>query len=593
MSISLTHRTTLLVLAAILLLAFGLRLYRSSAYGIFFDEKSTLLISQGVVLEGANQHDVFDKKDSPYFTPQEFWKPKTMADFIEANIRGDIGNSPAYYGLLWLWMKVFGLSDFSMRFPSVLFSTLVVFLVYVFVKRHFKSENLALMSSLIAAIEPFFIASSHIARNYSMTFCLTLLATHVFLIILEKEAARQRPTGLYVGYCLLVATSLLSHYLALTVFLAHGLYALFYVRTLRIWLSLAGCAGVALGLVSLWFVYGGGAYTFFSLDHQAKFYRNIALTNPYNSGFGIVLPATLANVFWRALPVFSDLVIFTNGLANPNAVIGYRNFALAVLLGLLITVLIHRYRSQRQPPAWVQFAVPLLLVAGLPLYSINKLQHLVLSAALPLFYVLVTTLIEDTDRKNRPYVVFLIILSLVPLFFLLVMAFRSGHTYGITQRYSGFSFPYVVILTAMMIRKLVTLRPWFSLPLAAALLIQLGFIGLLLQRIYNDVDPKYTSFGATRQANPFWTSAQKIQELYAPGDTILYPSMKRPEYTEIDKTGRPYDIIDAQLVNIYLPKEATYYQRIDPDEPDKIVLVKGRTGQKITIFDLEGTKYRY
>ncbi len=89
-------RNTLFLLASLLVLALGLRLYRVGTYGIFFDGKSTQLISQSVVLEGSNQKDVFSK---PYFTPAEYWKPKTINDFIDANIRGDIGNSPAYYAV--------------------------------------------------------------------------------------------------------------------------------------------------------------------------------------------------------------------------------------------------------------------------------------------------------------------------------------------------------------------------------------------------------------------------------------------------------------------------------------------------------------
>ncbi|MGA0558153.1 glycosyltransferase family 39 protein [Larkinella sp. VNQ87] len=592
------HRTYTWILAGIMLLAFVLRVYHLDSYGIFFDEKSTLLVSQGVVLEGSNQKDVFDKAAVSYFTPEEFWKPKTLDDFIEANIKGDIGNSPAYYALIWLWIKAFGPSDFSIRFLSVLFGVITLPLLYRFVTTHFKMEperaiRLALLTCLLAAIEPYFIAQSHVARNYTMSFFLTLLATQVFLLIQEKQKPNPRtsPINLYVAYGLLVALSLLSHYLTLTVFLGHGLYALLYVRKLPVWFRLALSVSVAVGFVSLWFIFGGGKYTFFSLDHQAKLYRSIALTNPTNNGFGLILPATVPNVFWRSLPVFSDLILFTNGLAT--AVVGYRNFALAMLLGGLATGLLIRYRKHHNPPVWVKIGFPLVLAAGLPIYSIHAAQHLVMSAAVPLFYLLVTAMLEDVDRQNRPLMVFLVILALGPTFFLLIMAFRSGHTYGITQRYSGFSFPYILILTALMLLKISSLRFWFSLPLAVVLAVQAVFLTMLLQRIYNDIEPKYSSAPLARLPNPFRTSAQKIQELYAPGDTVLYPSMRRHEYTEIDKIGRAFSVIDAQMVNVYLPRDATYYQRIDSTERDKIVLVKGKTGQKITIFDLEGMKYRY
>lgn len=589
---SLTNRTTvLLALSGIILLAFFLRLHRAGTYGIYFDEKSTLLISQGVCLEGANQRDVFSKK---YFTPQEFWKPKTIADFIEANIRGDIGNSPAYYAVLWLWMEVFGLSDLSMRMPSILFSTLTVLLVYLFVRRHFRSEALALTSSAIAAIEPFFIAYSHMARNYSMSFFLTLLATHLFLLIMERVQSRPRKpaTGLYVAYGLTFILSLLSHYLTITVFLCHGIYALFFLRKSSAWFSLGITALLGLGMVSLWFIFGGGKYTFQTLDYQAKLYRKVALTHPTDNQFGLVLPATFINVAKRATPVFTDLVFFTNGLGS--ALLGVRNSLLALLLGFLATALIYRYRSQRVPPVWVKWTLPALLLAGLPVYTAVPLRFLVLSALLPFCYLTYLYLRENLPRQNRHLVVMLLLIGFVPTLFLLAMAFRSGHTFGITQRYSGFSFPYIIILVSMMLLKLLDSPNWIRLPLAAVFLLQLAFIGQLLGLIYADSEPKYTYFGKPRMANPYWSSAQRIKELYTPGDTILYPNMKRIIYSDVDKTYTGnVSLLDAQLVNVYLPPTADYLGRVDPLENNKLVLVKGKTNEKILIFDFKGNTYRY
>ncbi|WP_266366266.1 glycosyltransferase family 39 protein [Tellurirhabdus rosea] len=586
MSLTTNNLRNVLFLSGILLLTFALRVYRVGTYGIFFDEKSTLLISQGVCLEAANQKEVFTKT---YFTPKEFWAEKDLGDFIEANIRGDIGNSPAYYGVLWLWIQLFGLDDTALRMLSVVFSTLTIPLLYVFVRRHFRSDTLALITAAIAAIEPFFVAYSHMARNYSMTFFLTLLSTHLFLLLLEEK--HRRSWGLYAGYGLTVVASILSHYLTVTVFLCHALYMLLYVRRTRIWVGLSITAVLALGLVSLWFLFGGGKYTFFTLDYQAKFYRQFALTNPYNNGFGLILPATVGNVLKRSLPIWTDLVFFTNGLgAN---LLGYRNALVAVVSGLAATFFIHRNWQVTNPSGFGKAAVALCLLLPLPVYTLNRGHFLVFSAAIPLYYLLARTLLEEHNREARRRIVFLLILSTVPTLFLLLMAFRSGHTYGITQRYSGFSFPYATILVAMTFRKLASLKPWLSLPLAGAMVVQVFFIGLLLHRIYGDSDPKYTYFGHPRAANPMLRAAHRIQELYQPGDTIVYPNFRRKEYTEIDKNNLPVSVLDAQLVNVYLPKEAEYLQRIDPREQDKIVLVRGRTGDKITIFDFQGTTYRY
>ncbi|MCK8490341.1 glycosyltransferase family 39 protein [Spirosoma sp. RP8] len=591
-----SSRTTLFLLGALLILALGLRLYRVGTYGIYFDEKSTLLISQGVCLEGANQKDVFSKT---YFTPAEFWKPKTFNDFIDANIRGDIGNSPSYYGVLWLWMEVFGLSDTSLRMPSVIFSTLIVWLLFVFVRRHFKSDSLALTSAAIAAIEPFFVSYSHIARNYSMTFFLTLLATHLFLLIMERvraggSVANRSPSlpVLYVSYGFVFVASVLSHYLTVTVFLCHGLYALIYLRNIRAWVSLGITGAIGLGLVSLWFLFGGGKYTFFTLEYQKNFYRNIALTNPYHSGFGIILPATIPNIAVRAVPIFSDLFIVTNGMIA--VLVSVRNAILALGLGVLATGVIHRFIGVQKPPIWVYAAVPVLLLAGLPFYTLDPLRLLVLSIAVPFVYLIGRYVTDHTDTAQKRLVVLLVLLTFVPTLFLLFMAWRSGHTFGITQRYSGFSFPYVCILVAMGFHQLTTLRWWFSVPIAIVLLIQAGNIVQLLVDIYADKAPKYTYFDKPRIANPYWSSAQKLKSLYTPGDTILYPNKRRQIFSEkMDRTYSPVALLDAQLVNVYLPEDAQYIQRIDPNERNRIVLVKGRSGEKITIFDFKGSTYRY
>ncbi len=43
-------------------------------------------------------------------------------------------------------------------------------------------------------------------------------------------------------------------------------------------------------------------------------------------------------------------------------------------------------------------------------------------------------------------------MALIPTLFLIVMAFKGGHTSGIQQRYSGFSFPYVIILISLLLQ---------------------------------------------------------------------------------------------------------------------------------------------
>ncbi|WP_373515612.1 glycosyltransferase family 39 protein [Persicitalea sp.] len=579
---------------SIVVLAFALRVYKSGSYGIFLDEKYTMVISQGVVMEGANQKDVFFTPGKKYFTPREFWKEKNFGDFIEANIRGDIGNSPAYYGVFWVWTKLFGLSDFAVRFLSVIFSTLIVALLYVFVMRHFQSEPLALLSAFLAAIEPFFVAYSHQARNYSMSFFLTLLATHLFLLIIEyyqRESSPSKiPLRLYLFYGLVFVTSLLSHYLTLTVFLCHGLYALFFLRPVKRWVPFVLTAVVGVGLVSLWFIFGGGKYTFQTLAYQAKLYGELAQTHPYDNPFAIILPATLTNVGIKSSPIWADLLMFSNGLGQIDT-LGIRNMALALAFGLGATWLLHSYLKGSNRPLWLVAIFGLLLVAAMPLYTVPRLQYVVL-AAFPAFIYLWVLYLRTTDTKTS-LLWFTGILAVVPTLFLVVMSFKNNHTYGLTQRYSGFSFPYSIIFVAMMLRELLRIPKPMQLVLGVVLGIQAYFIGNLLIRIYQDRDPKYTYFVNPRGPNPYMLTAEKIIENYAPGDTVLYPSVKLNPRDEIERTHSPYAIQDAQLTNLYLPKDAEYYQRMDTTQTDKVLLIKGNTGERVVIFDFQGQKYRY
>jgi len=579
-------------IAMILALAFCLRVYHSGTFGIYLDEKYTMVISQGIVMEGANQKDIFFTPGKTVFTPAEFWKKKTLNDFIEANIRGDIGNSPAYYGVLWVWMKIFGLSDFSARFPSVVFSTLIVLLLYLFVKRHFESESLALISAFLAAIEPFFVAYSHMARNYSMSFFLTLLATHLFLLIVERQRESKPASKLLIGYGLALAASVLSHYLTVTVFMCHGIYVLLYVRPITFWKTYLLTALAGVGLVALWFIYGGGKYTFQTLAYQAQLYKSVAQTNPLNNEFGEILPATLVNVANKSLPVWADLFILSNGLGQLNT-LGIRNLAIAFLFGFFAVGMFQRFRQKEKIPFLLVIIYPLLFLAGLPLFSILNFQ-LVVAAALPSFvYILALGIRHYTTRNQKPLMVFLFILTLFPTLFLILMAFRNGHTYGITQRYSGFSFPYAVILIAFMFKELNQIPTIFKGVLAMVILLQFFFIARLLNSIYQDKAPKYTYFSIPRGPNPYYAAAQQIKDLYQTGDTVIYPSRRLYFRDEVEKTYWPYSIQDAQLTNLYLPKDASYIQRMDTTEVDKIKLIKGSSKKTITLFDLKGRVHRY
>ena len=86
-----------LPLLAILLIGYFLRVYDLSNESIWLDEAFSI-VSAKLNLS------------------QIFFRPET--------------NPPLYYSILHLWINLFGDSEFSVRFPSVLFGSLSIFMVY-------------------------------------------------------------------------------------------------------------------------------------------------------------------------------------------------------------------------------------------------------------------------------------------------------------------------------------------------------------------------------------------------------------------------------------------------------------------------------
>lgn len=608
---------TLLYLLIILVVGFALRLYKLDAYSVFFDEKSTLVVSQGIVLEGANQKEVFATrtvtaaefwKAPEYslkkplisrsftfkesytprpFTPKEFWAPKSIADYYEAMTRSDIGNSPFYYLLLHNWISVFGITDFSVRFFSVIFSMLIIGLSFIFARRFF-DDNTALITATLVAFDPFFIAYSHQARNYSLTFFLTLLATYFFLRIVENKENRKTMLWLCVGYALAAGLSLLSHFLSASVLIAHAIYAVFFMRGIKAWVRMGVTASFALSGLVWWLLAGGGIYTLSSLAYQAALYKRTAIESPFNNPYGTVLPATITNVFNKAVPIFSDLMIFTNGLTEGP--IGKRNLVVSVLAGIIL-ILWYRFRDKINPPQWLASRLPYLLIIATTLfYSNHKAQFAIFSVV-----IFALSFIPDLHRQASPEMKkrlwLLYMMSLVPTLFLIFMAFRGGHTFGLTQRYSGFSFPFVIILVSLLLQYYAKLGNEFRLVIFVFLALQLYFVGVRLLDFYKDNSPKYSYYSITRAPNPYMIAAEKIKEVYQKGDTIYYPGPPSIVGSEMDRTFLDYWIREAQMTNLYLPKDSEYVQDIDTTQSTKIWIKRGSTGDTLQISDLKGKQY--
>ena len=92
-------------------------------------------------------------------------KNHSFLQIITQYIGGDF-HPPGFYLLLNLWTKIFGYSEVSARFPSVLFGVATIWIVYLLTKKLF-SEKVGLLAAFLLAINPLHIYYSQEARMYA------------------------------------------------------------------------------------------------------------------------------------------------------------------------------------------------------------------------------------------------------------------------------------------------------------------------------------------------------------------------------------------------------------------------------------------
>ncbi len=79
-------------------------------------------------------------------------------------------------------IAIFGLNEFSVRFPSVIAGVFTVYLVYLITKELFKEEKLAGIAGLVAATNPWLIYFSRGAWEVNVALTLTLSGVYFFLL---------------------------------------------------------------------------------------------------------------------------------------------------------------------------------------------------------------------------------------------------------------------------------------------------------------------------------------------------------------------------------------------------------------------------
>ncbi|MBI2954158.1 MAG: glycosyltransferase family 39 protein [Chloroflexi bacterium] len=182
---------SLSVTVLIILIAFGLRVFRLDWQSLWYDEGVSVVMAQRDLLS------------------------------ITVNAAADI-HPPLYYYLLHLWASLAGTTEFALRWLSMAFGVLLVAVAYKLGQKLFDS-HVGRATALFAAIAPFAIYYSQEARMYMQVALLGGLSTYLLLSIQSdlKEAANGRKYlvrwGRILAYLLVSIALLYSHYFAFTI----------------------------------------------------------------------------------------------------------------------------------------------------------------------------------------------------------------------------------------------------------------------------------------------------------------------------------------------------------------------------------------
>lgn len=133
-------------------------------------------------------------------------------------------NAPLYWIFMHLWCRVFPLSEFYLRLPSLLFNFLSLIFLFLLGKELF-NERVGLFSASIMGLSPFHLWYAQEARDYSMVLFFGTLSS--FLLF---KAAKTRDLKLWLSFFFVSVCGFYTNYFYILLFLAQALWILFVRR---------------------------------------------------------------------------------------------------------------------------------------------------------------------------------------------------------------------------------------------------------------------------------------------------------------------------------------------------------------------------
>lgn len=133
-------------------------------------------------------------------------------------------NPPFYYYCLWVWVKLFGVTEFKVRLLSVIFSSASALMLFVLAKRNINYLT-AVGASLLFTFHDFSYEFSHETRCYSLVVLLVITSSYFFLSLIQNSSYK---TALLLG--LFNFLIVYTHYIAGMVLLFQFIFIFFFSK---------------------------------------------------------------------------------------------------------------------------------------------------------------------------------------------------------------------------------------------------------------------------------------------------------------------------------------------------------------------------
>lgn len=319
------------ILYALLLVAFALRVYRLDAQALWWDESLSV-----------------------YRATRELGAVLANTILIQNVVTVDT-LPQLYFVFLNLLVRAFGISEFALRFFSVMANVGTIPLIYALARRWF-SKAIALLAALLAALSPFYVWYAQEARPYSLVLFFSTLSVYSLARAFHTSRITHHVLLWDLVYILSSVASLYTHYYSIFLLPFHAVLIAVWIWQRTSWRERAWILLPAIPFASIIFLLPQIRASAAGNVETGPYFvpLEIILRDLLNS-FSVGVTMNLADALWIdgvMLILFIAGISMVNSksqIANPKFGIWDLRFGILLLAYLLVPIAAVLFLSYFRP----------------------------------------------------------------------------------------------------------------------------------------------------------------------------------------------------------------------------------------------------